>query len=318
MHAVFHSLLRDGAAISPTKGPARELTGIQLELTNPRARLSRTETRGKPFSCLGELCWYLAGSDDARFIEYYIPGYRQFANGHRIYGAYGPRLIDHDGHNQIASVIQRLRAKPYSRRAVIQLFYATDLVAIANDIPCTCTLQFLCRNDALHMLTYMRSNDAYIGLPHDVFFFTMLQEMIARDLSVELGTYKHVVGSLHLYDTDVEGARRFLAEGWQSTLLPMPRMPEGSPWTAIDSLLEAEALLRSNASFRICDYDGLERYWSELLRLLAFFRAYKNRDLHRAAELHDSLATPVYRSFLHQKLPELTTSRRPLHTRPSP
>ena len=97
----------EGAAISPTKGPARELTGVQLELTNPRARLSRTETRGKPFSCLGEFCWYFAGSDDASFIEYYIPGYKQFANGERIFGAYGPRLLNHDGHNQITNVIQR-------------------------------------------------------------------------------------------------------------------------------------------------------------------------------------------------------------------
>ena len=43
------------------------------------------------------------------------------------------------------------------------------------------------------MLTYMRSNDAYWGLPHDVFAFTMLQEILARSLTLELGTYKHAV-----------------------------------------------------------------------------------------------------------------------------
>jgi thymidylate synthase len=37
------------------------------------------------------------------------------------------------------------------------------------------------------MVTTMRSNDAYLGLPHDVFCFTMLQEIIARSLGREIG-----------------------------------------------------------------------------------------------------------------------------------
>ena len=302
LYAVFRTLLREGAAISPTKGPARELTGVQLELTNPRARLSRTETRGKPFSCLGEFCWYLAGSDDVGFIEYYIPGYKHFANGQRVFGAYGPRLLNHDGHNQVCNVIKRLQEKPHSRRAVIQLFQASDLVADAKDIPCTCTLQFLCRNDALHMFVYMRSNDAYIGLPHDVFFFTMLQEVVARDLSLTLGSYKHLVGSLHLYDTDTALAKQFLAEGWQSTLLPMARMPQQSPWPAIKILLQAEATLRAGELFCVENLGGLDQYWSELIRLLIFFRAYKTRNVTLAREIHSLLDSSVYRPFLHQKL----------------
>ena len=61
---------------------------------------------------------------------------------------------------------------------------------------------------------YMRLNDALVGLPHDVFCFTMLQEIVARSLSVELGGYKHAVGSLHLYKTHVDAAHQFLEEGW--------------------------------------------------------------------------------------------------------
>ena len=155
------------------------------------------------------------------------------------------------------------------------------------------------------MFVYMRSNDAYIGLPHDVFFFTMLQEVIARDLSMTLGSYKHVVGSLHLYDAHIALAKQFLAEGWQSTLLSMTQMPPQSPWAAIDVLLEAEALLRAGETFSIRDLDGLDQYWSELIRLLIFFRAYKSRDVDGAADIHDSLDSPVYRPFLHQKLQDL-------------
>ena len=55
--------LRVQKRISPTKGEAKELTGVVLELTNPRARLSQTEMKGTLFSCLGELLWYLSESN---------------------------------------------------------------------------------------------------------------------------------------------------------------------------------------------------------------------------------------------------------------
>ncbi len=62
------------------------------------------------------------------------------------------------------------------------------------------------RGSNLHMSVTMRSNDAYMGLPHDVFCFTMLQEMVAKTLGLELGEYYHYVGSMHLYMSDIEAA----------------------------------------------------------------------------------------------------------------
>ena len=306
MRGVFDTLLSNGNRISPTKGVATEHTGVLLELRNPRARLSRTETRGKPFSCLGELCWYLSGSDDVGFIEYYIPGYRTYANGDQIFGAYGPRLANEGGQHQIANVVQRLREHPHSRRAVVQLFRASDLVSRANDIPCTCTLQFLRRQNVLHMLTNMRSNDAYTGLPHDIFAFTMLQEIVARDLSIDVGSYKHMVGSLHLYDSNRESARQFLGEGLQSTQMPMPAMPTGDPWPSIASLLDAESSLRGGQSLASAylDRSGAE-YWSDLMRLLEFFQAYKMRDTRRAHETRQRMTSPIYLPFFDDKLRKL-------------
>ena len=302
MRAAIDALLADGTRISPNKGPATEVSGVLLELRKPRARLSRTETRGKPFSCLGELCWYLSGRDDTDFITYYLPAYRRSADGNHVFGAYGPRLFNEDNHDQISNVIRRLQDHPHSRRAVIQLFRASDLVADANNIPCTCSLQFLCRNDRLDMITNMRSNDVILGLPHDIFAFTMLQELIARSLSTELGTYKHVVGSLHLYDSDRDSAMTFLQEGWQSTTQPMPAMPDGDPWTAIGAILEAESALREGQLPGSASLERLDPYWADLGHLLAFFRAYKDCDIHRAQATRQRVTSQVYWSFLDHKL----------------
>jgi thymidylate synthase len=133
------------------------------------------------------------------------------------------------GINQIDNVVKLLRRKPTSRQAVVQLFNAEDLLKDFSDIPCTCTMQFLVRKGSLHMVVHMRSNDAFLGLPHDVFAFTFIQELISRSLGLRLGTYKHMVGSLHVYDADKMKVRKFLREGYQSRVA-MPRMPKGDPW----------------------------------------------------------------------------------------
>lgn len=111
MRSVIVEIQAHGELTYPTKGNALELTGVLLEVTNPRARLSRTETRGKLFSCLGELCWYLAKSKDVAFIAYYIPKYSDDADGDEISGGYGPRLFNWRGLNQVAKVTDLLKKK---------------------------------------------------------------------------------------------------------------------------------------------------------------------------------------------------------------
>jgi thymidylate synthase len=51
---VFSKILRNGERVKASKGWNRELSGVVLELKNPLARLSRTETKGTVFSCLGD------------------------------------------------------------------------------------------------------------------------------------------------------------------------------------------------------------------------------------------------------------------------
>ena len=152
MRLSFQRIFEVGEKISPSRGPARELSGVVLRITNPLARISRTESRGRPFSCLGELCWYLSGSNKLSFIEYYIPKYRDDADGDDIHGGYGPRLFNWKDVNQFRAVLDLLRRNPDSRRAVIQLYDARDLVGHYKDVPCTCSLQFMIRQGRLNMI----------------------------------------------------------------------------------------------------------------------------------------------------------------------
>lgn len=272
MRCALDAIMTNGEPISPSKGDCHELRGVLLEIANPRARLSRSESRGQAFSCLGEFCWYLSGANELDFIEYYIPKYRHFAESGVLFGAYGPRLLHMRGAvNQLETVFRLLQCKPSSRQAVIQLFNAEDILNHHKDVPCTSSLQFFIRNDHLELLTIMRSNDAYLGLPHDVFCFTMLQEFLARRLCVELGPYRHFVGSLHLYDQNIDDAKRYINEGWQPTTEYMPSMPLGDPSGQLQNLLDVEKEIRLGMPLDL-DRFGLNTYWADLARLLLIFR----------------------------------------------
>ena len=301
-HDVFEEIMKHGRTVTATKGPNRELSGVLLEILDPRARLSRTETRGRVFSCLGELCWYLAGSRDGKFISYYLSHYAKSVEDQVVWGGYGPRLFGQGQFAQFETIISLLRKKPSSRQAVIQLFSPEDLTGEHLDVPCTLTLQFFIRDNKLDLVACMRSNDAYRGLPHDVFAFTMLQEILARTLDIELGTYRHFVGSLHLYDEDAQASEAFLGEGFQSTTKPMPQMPAGDPWESVRALLEAESSIREAGDLGDGFFLSLHPYWQDLIRLLLIFKNTKGGNPAAAQSVGQSMSATVYDVFIEKRL----------------
>jgi thymidylate synthase len=131
------------------------------------------------------------------------------------------------------------------------------------------------------MHTHMRSNDAFFGLPHDVFTFTMLQEIAARELGFGLGSYTHSVASLHLYHdkaageghpaiTSRSGAEAYYREGYHESR-SMPEMPAGDPWQDIERVKLAEREIRTGNTDYTAPVD-IDPYWKDFIDL---FRIYK-------------------------------------------
>jgi thymidylate synthase len=302
LRGVIQDINDNGINITPSGGPCKEISGIQIELNNPHSRLSRTETKGTIFSCLGELCWYLAQSNDLGFISYYLPKYKDYAENNIVFGGYGPRLFNWKGTNQIERVIERLKEHPDSRKAVIQLFDSTDLDIHHNDVPCTCLMQFMIRDSKLNMIVYMRSNDVFIGLPHDIFCFTMIQEIISKSLQIDMGYYKHFVGSLHLYKSNFVAAEEYLREGWQSTFHnPMPCMPNCNPCEAIKDLIKAESQIRLNGQTDI-DIQLIDPYWADFIRLLKIFYFWKVKNFNEIDSIKKEISNTIYLTYINNKL----------------
>lgn len=306
LYKAFSKLLASKTRATPTRGSTIELLGVQLRLTNPRARLSHSEMRGKVFSGLGEFLWYLTKSNKLSFIEYYIPHYRKESLDKKtVNGAYGLRLFGQRNLDQVSNVISLLNENPQSRRAVIQLFNAEDVrdsigktPETRPEVPCTCSLQFLIRNAKLHLIVHMRSNDAYKGLSHDIFAFTMLQELIARRIGCQLGQYRHVVGSLHLYTPDLPRVQQYIDEGLQPTRdVAMPNMPRANLDASIKRLLRVESKIRRQISVDV-EKLGLHQYWADLVRLLQVFGNHKQRKHSRNRSIRSRMASPIYDAYI--------------------
>jgi hypothetical protein len=97
---VYPKILRNGQRVKASKGWNKELFGVVLELKNPLARLSRSETKGTVFSCLGETLWYLAGSAArAVLVEQIVESLRRIEFVHVVRdGEIDPRRADPASH----------------------------------------------------------------------------------------------------------------------------------------------------------------------------------------------------------------------------
>lgn len=294
LRRAYEALRQEQEILTASRGDFREIRGVTVRLGKPNLRLSRTEMRGRPFSALAELVWYLSGSNRIEPIQAYISKYDENAEDDgTVHGAYGPRLRNWRGRDQLRETINLLRVKPGSRRAAIQLFDSDDGKGEYKDIPCTTTLQLIQRSERLDLIVTMRSNDAWIGLPHDIFCFTMIQEIAARDLGVELGNYIHFAGSFHLYENHREATNAFLAEGFQDEI-EMPRMPEGDPWPNIEEWIILEEKIRADPATRL---RHSQSYWRDFGILM---QAQLTSEPSQLRNLCGELEWPQYRIYVEE------------------
>lgn len=120
----------------------------------------------------------------------------------------------------------------------------------------------------------MRGNDAVTGLLCDVFSFTLLQEFAARQLGVEVGSYTHHVGSMHINDIDLARAARITASHPAHPRFPVSAMPR-TTWTHLWTVERCEQILRRNADRLVLaelGSLGLDPYWRQVLLLFEVYR----------------------------------------------
>jgi len=291
----IESILNCGEAIAPRGIPTRELRVVGFSIEDPRKRYVSLPARRWSLSyAIGEFCWHARGSNESDEIGHYSSRWRMMSdrNGKIVGSCYGAKIFraSKDSASQWNATKRILKEDPASRRAV--LIFAeppTDSPAGRSDVSCATSLQFSVRGTKLEALASMRSNDAILGLPYDVFLFTMLQEMMARELGLEMGTYHHIVGSMHIYHSDISWAEEI------ACALPTVEdaMPEMGDLSGLQLLLQGEQRIRNELEMNSFG-SSPHRYWQDLLDVLVYRdAARKDSNTHIDNIVHH----PLYRKL---------------------
>lgn len=192
---------RDGKVVG-------EFTDAIFCVQDPTRSIVTSSIRKMPMRyAVGELAWYLSGSNRTEDIAQYAKKWVEISDdGETNNSAYGYRISSKFGFDQWVYVKELLKKDPNTRQAVIHIKDADSRPT--KDTPCTVYLQFLLREGQLHLSVHMRSNDIWMGVPYDMFSFCFLQVKMAMELGVKVGHYTHYAGSLHLYARDFETAKK--------------------------------------------------------------------------------------------------------------
>lgn len=217
--AMLRTLADQGERVAPRGQRCREFTGATSYWDMDRPVITvRTRKLNYRFMC-AEAAWILSGDNRTSSIVPFNSKLMDFSDDTLTFrGAYGPPFRD-----QLPYLARVLCTDPETRQAVATIWRPRP--EATRDVPCTVALQFLVREGALRLIVTMRSSDAWLGIPYDVFNFSMMGAYVLAYLrqcdplwsDTKLGQLQINAGSQHLYERDLDGVARVSEDssGWK-------------------------------------------------------------------------------------------------------
>ena len=290
-------------------GPTREILHAALSIHDPRQRWITARLPAiNPAFALAEVVWIVAGRNDSAFVNYFNPKLRNFSGtGATYHGAYGYRLRKQFGVDQLERAYHALSANPQSRQITLQLWDArVDLPneqgqEAAADVPCNVLSMLKVRANALEWTQVMRSNDLYRGLPHNIVQFTMLQEIVAGWLELEVGAYHHVSDSLHYYlaskEFGIEPADTRLQEHTDS--LACSKSISDAAFSELAKNVEAilDPTTSAKQLIHLVEISSLLPAFKNILCVLCADGARRRQDIDATTQLIACCSNPTYRQL---------------------
>jgi thymidylate synthase len=152
-----------------------------------------------------EIEWYNTQSTNVNDIRGTVPAaWVATANAHgEINSNYGKLIFSPKYFEQYKHVVDELKWNSNSRRA--SMIYTRPSIWLEycengkNDFICTNSVTYYIRNEKLHCVVQMRSNDAVYGYKNDYAWQQHVLRHLALDLKVDVGDMYWQVQNLHIY-----------------------------------------------------------------------------------------------------------------------
>ena len=167
------------------------------------------------------LTFYVENAMEEPFISKLFPG------GHHELQQYTMEIIDgildfkigegtcweYTYHNryihQLPFIFEELKRNPDTRRAVMNI-RDFDVDSKNTHPACLQSIQFLIRDEKLHMKILMRSNDAVQATFMNAVAFIYLQKKVADKLGYPVGSYTHTAYSFHAYEKSYKDLDKYV------------------------------------------------------------------------------------------------------------
>ena len=174
-------------------------------------------------SIFQELLWFLRGESNVRSLQAAgVTIWDEWAGPDGELGpVYGVQWRSWPspggGHiDQIAQVLQQIRANPDSRRLIVSAWNVSDIPQMALP-PCHLLFQFYVapgENGAPGKLScqlYQRSCDIFLGVPFNIASYALLTHMVAQQCDLDVGDFVWTGGDCHIYSNHFEQVREQLS-----------------------------------------------------------------------------------------------------------
>ncbi len=168
-------------------------------------------------SIIHELLWFLSGSTNIGYLkEHGVRIWDEWADDKGelgpVYGRQWRSWAAPDGRSidQMAALVERLKADPYSRRHIVSAWNPADIDTMALP-PCHCLFQFHVAEGRLSCQLYQRSADIFLGVPFNIASYALLTMLVAQVTGYTPGDFVHTFGDAHLYLNHVAQADEQLA-----------------------------------------------------------------------------------------------------------
>ena len=190
-------------------------------------------------SIIHELLWFLRGDTNIAYLrEHGVTIWDEWATEEGelgpIYGYQWRSWPAPDGRHidQIAQVVEQIRAMPDSRRLIVSAWNVADLpderISPQDNVragrmalaPCHAFFQFYVAGGRLSCQLYQRSADVFLGVPFNIASYALLTMMVAQVTGLQPGEFIHTLGDAHLYRNHREQVETQLAR----TPYPLPRI----------------------------------------------------------------------------------------------
>jgi thymidylate synthase len=175
-------------------------------------------------SIILELLWFLRGDSNVQWLQergctIWNEWAREDGSLGPVYGVQWrswPKAAG--GHiDQIAEVVQQLKANPDSRRIIVSAWNVADLDQMAL-MPCHAFFQFYVapprapgERGRLSCQLYQRSADIFLGVPFNIASYALLTQMLAQQCDLDLGDFVWTGGDCHIYANHFEQVQTQLA-----------------------------------------------------------------------------------------------------------